>query len=77
MEKGLGDPAEFALLRAVRLSPGYGDAHYNLAILYSRQKPPAYDLVRKHYRLAIEAGHAADDKLEGMIQEHAANSRAE
>ncbi len=76
MEKGLRDPAEFAMLRAVRLSPHFGDAHYNLAVFYMRQRPPAYELARQQYEEALAAGHSNDADLEKLLRQRAADSIA-
>ena len=74
MEKGLRAPAESAMLRAVQLSPHYGDAHYNLAVFYVRQQPPSYELARQHYQQALDSGHSSDTNMERLLQDHPAAS---
>ena len=66
-EKGMRGPAETALRRAVQLQPNYGGAHYNLAIVYSSQQPPAMELARFHYQKAITSGHAPNKELEQKL----------
>jgi tetratricopeptide (TPR) repeat protein len=63
-EKGMRGPAEAALRKAIQLQPGYGSAHYNLAIVYLNQKPPAVELARWHYQKAVAAGHEHNPDLE-------------
>jgi tetratricopeptide (TPR) repeat protein len=68
-EKGLRAPAEAAFRRVIDLAPGHGGAHYQLAVLYATQPPPAFELARWHYQKAIEAGHAKNPALEKMLNE--------
>lgn len=63
-EKGFRVPAEAALRKAIQLQPGYAGAHYNLAIIYMSQKPPALELARWHYQKAIAAGQPHNSELE-------------
>ena len=63
-EKGFRVPAEAALRKAIQLQPGYAGAHYNLAIIYMTQKPPALELARWHYQRAIAAGQPHNSDLE-------------
>ena len=67
-EKGLRDPAESAFRRAILLAPDNSDAHYNLAVLYAAQQPPALELARWHYQKALEGGHAKDRKFDQMLE---------
>ncbi|HYG33908.1 MAG TPA: tetratricopeptide repeat protein [Clostridia bacterium] len=67
-EKGLRGPAETALRKAVQLQPGYGGAHYNLAIVYLNQQPPAVELARWHYQKAISAGHPQNADVEKKLK---------
>jgi tetratricopeptide (TPR) repeat protein len=66
-EKGLRGPAETALRKAIQLQPNYGDAHYNLAIVYLGQQPPAIELARWHYQKATSLGHAHNADLEKKL----------
>ncbi len=67
-EKGMRGPAEAALRKAIQLQPNYGGAHYNLAIVYLAQQPPARELARWHYQKAIAAGHPANPEVEKRIE---------
>jgi tetratricopeptide (TPR) repeat protein len=69
--KGLGwpDAAELELLRALELNPKYGIAHFNLALLYLDQKPPATELAKRHYEQALAQGVAKDEIVERRLKE--------
>ena len=67
-EKGMRVPAEAALRRAVQLQPGYGGAHYNLAVVYATEHPPATELARWHYQKAIAAGIPRNPDLEKKFE---------
>jgi len=54
--------AEQELQRALELDAQYADAHFNLALLYLDKRPPARELARRHYDIAISLG-AKPDKL--------------
>ena len=66
-EKGMRAPAEAALRKAIQIQPGYAGAHYNLAIVYLNQQPPAVELARWHYQKAIAAGEARNPDLEKKL----------
>jgi tetratricopeptide (TPR) repeat protein len=68
-EVGHRGPAETALRRAIRLRPGYGDAHANLAVVYASQDPPFKELAKYHYQQAINSGHPADPRIEQLIND--------
>ena len=67
-EKGQRAPAEAALRKAVQLQPGYAAAHYNLAVVYATQQPPATELARWHYQKALSAGHPRNSDLERRFE---------
>jgi len=69
-EKGQRAPAEAALRKAVQLQPSYAAAHYNLAVVYATQQPPATELARWHYLKAIAAGHPHNADLERRFENH-------
>ena len=69
-EKGMRTPAEAALRKAIQLQPGYAGAHYNLAVVYATQQPPATELARWHYQKAIAAGHPRNSDLEKKFEAH-------
>ena len=61
-------PAESALRRAIQLHPGYAGAHYNLAVVYATQHPPATELAKWHYQKAIASGHPRNADLEKRFE---------
>lgn len=61
--------AESALQRAIELNPSYGIAHFNLALLYSDQKPPSLELAKIHYKKALALGVESDELLERRLKE--------
>lgn len=67
-EKGMRGAAETALRKAIQLQPNYAGAHYNLAIVYLSQQPPATQLARWHYQKAIAAGHPANPDVEKKLE---------
>lgn len=64
---GWGPAAITELQRAIQLDPNYADAHFNLALMYLEQDPPAIELARRHYYLAIDLGAAPDPELESQV----------
>lgn len=60
--------AETELQRAVELDAAYETAHFNLAVLYAEQSPPALELARRHYQKARALGAARDEVLEGRLK---------
>ncbi|MCS7062975.1 MAG: tetratricopeptide repeat protein [Methylacidiphilales bacterium] len=67
-QKGWQEAAEKECRRAIEIDPNYGDAHFNLAVIYATQRPPAKELARRHYKIALDLGVPKDDKLEKLIQ---------
>ncbi len=63
---GLGrfDEARAALEQALAIDPGLHAAHYNLAQLLLRMKPPDREAARRHYREALRLGGERDKDLE-------------
>jgi Tfp pilus assembly protein PilF len=59
--------AQQELRRAVELDPAYADAHYNLAVFYLQEKPPATELAKRHYFKAIELGVEKDTSMEKVF----------
>jgi len=66
-QKGWQESAEQELRKAIELDPNYGDAHFNLAVIYATQKPPALELARRDYNRALELGIPRDEQLEKII----------
>lgn len=65
---GWGAAAEVELLRAVELDANYDTAHFNLAVLYAEQTPPALELARRHYQRARALGAGRDEVLERRLK---------
>ncbi len=65
--KGWLDGAQSELRRAVELDPGYAEAHYNLAVFYLEEKPPAIELARRHYYRSVELGAEKDPAIEKVL----------
>lgn len=67
-EKGWQEAAEKEMLEAIAANPDYPDAHYNLAVIYATNKPPAKELAKRHYAKAMELGAEANPSLENLIR---------
>lgn len=67
-QKGWQEAAEQECRKAIELDPQYGDAHFNLAVIYATQKPPARELASRHYKRALELGIPRDPELEKMLK---------
>ncbi|MFV0337852.1 MAG: tetratricopeptide repeat protein [Chthoniobacterales bacterium] len=67
----LGDAkgAEKALQKAIEIEPRYAEGHFNLAVVYATQTPPALSLAKTHYAKAVQLGAAPDRALERMLSE--------
>jgi len=65
---GVTERAEREFKNALAIDPGYGDADFNLAVLYATSKPPKFDEARKHYDEAIKKGVKADPNLEKLLK---------
>ncbi len=66
--KGWVDGAQAELRKAVEIDPNYSDAHYNLALFYLENKPPSYELARRHYYRAVELGAEPDPEMEKTLK---------
>ena len=65
--RGWIEGAQHELRRAVELDPSYADAHYNLAVFYLEEKPPAIELSRRHYQKALELGVDKNPEMEKLF----------
>jgi Flp pilus assembly protein TadD/predicted nucleic acid-binding Zn-ribbon protein len=65
--KGLQEAAEQECRKAIELDDSYGDAHFNLAVIYATQTPPAKELAKRHYNRALELGVPKDQELEKLL----------
>ncbi|MDR1145417.1 MAG: tetratricopeptide repeat protein [Verrucomicrobiales bacterium] len=66
-QKGWQEAAEQECRKAIELDPQYGDAHFNLAVIYATQRPPSRELAKRHYERALELSIPRDPQLEKMI----------
>lgn len=67
-QKGWQEAAEQECRRAIELDDTYGDAHFNLAVIYATQDPPSIEMARRHYNRALELGVPRDQELETLIR---------
>ena len=67
-DKGWQEAALKEFQTAIALDPNYGDANYNLAVIYTLQKPPKKDLALKFYNKAVSLGVEPNKDLESMIK---------
>jgi Tfp pilus assembly protein PilF len=67
---GNRDKAEAEFKGALAIDPGYGDAHFNLAVLYVTSNPPNLVLARQHYQSALARGVKADPTMDKLMQEN-------
>jgi len=44
--------------KAIAAKPDYADAHFNLAVIYATEQPPAKDLAKQHYAKATRSAPA-------------------
>ena len=65
--KGLQEAAEQECRKAIELDDSYGDAHFNLAVIYATQTPPSKELAKRHYNRALQLGVPKDAELEKLL----------
>ncbi len=61
------DRAEREFKSALAIDPAYGDAYFNLAVLYISWDPPKIDQARTHYKDALQRGVKPDPALEKIL----------
>ena len=64
---GLAPRAEREFKAALAIDPGYGEAYFNLAVLYVTWDPPKWEEARKNYSEAVKAGVKPDPNLEKIL----------
>jgi Flp pilus assembly protein TadD len=69
-QKGWEAVAITELKTAATLDPGYADACFNLAVVFSIQTPPNKKEGRKYYERALKLGSERDAALEDLIGWH-------
>lgn len=60
--------AEREFKTALAIDPAYGEAHFNLAVLYVTWDPPQWDKARVEYDEALKKGVKPDSNLEKLLQ---------
>ncbi len=66
--------AEREFKTALAIEPKYGEAHFNLAVLYVTWDPPQWAKAKEAYDEALKAGVAPDDALEKLLKNSPAKS---
>lgn len=66
-QKGWEQVAEKEFRKAIEINDTIPDAHFNLAIVYAMQKPPALELARRHYKRALALGLPREPRLEKLL----------
>ncbi|MDB6003041.1 MAG: hypothetical protein JWR15_28 [Prosthecobacter sp.] len=64
----LMERAEREFKTALAIDPAYGEAHFNLAVLYITWDPPQWDKARTEYSEAIKKGVRPDANLEKLLE---------
>jgi tetratricopeptide (TPR) repeat protein len=59
--------AEAEFKSALAIDPEYGDAYFNLAVLYATSSPPDIDKARENYQHALRRGIHSDPTLEKLL----------
>ncbi len=60
--------AEREFKTALAIDPAYGEAHFNLAVLYATWDPPQWDKARSEYEQALKKGVTPDENLEKLLK---------
>jgi tetratricopeptide (TPR) repeat protein len=60
--------AEREFKTALAIDPEYGEAHFNLAVLYVTWDPPQWDKARAEYSEAVKKGVKPDSNLEKLLE---------
>lgn len=66
--------AEREFKTALAIDPSYGEAHFNLAVLYATWDPPQWDKARAEYDAALKKGVTPDENLEKLLKGSAEKS---
>lgn len=68
------DRAEREFKTALAIDPNYGEAHFNLAVLYATWDPPQWDKAKAEYDEALKKGVTPDEALENLLKSSARKS---
>ena len=55
------------LKSAINLDPVYGDAYFNISIVFAKQAAPDFESARGYYERALKLGSEPDASLEQII----------
>ena len=69
--KGNLKAAETAFRKAITLKPNWGEAHYQLAVIYLTGNPPFIELAKWHYQKSITGGMPRNFELEKRLEKGA------
>ena len=64
-----GERAEKEFRTALAINPSFGEAHFNLAVLYVSWEPPQWDKAREEYQSAMSKGVLPDEALEKLLKQ--------
>lgn len=64
----LMERAEREFKTALAIDPAYGEAHFNLAVLYVTWDPPQWEKARAEYSEALKKGVKPDSNLEKLLE---------
>lgn len=67
MRKGRVEAAAKEFHKTLEIDEGFTEGHYNLAILYATEDPPAMAAARTHYKRALELGLVSDPHLAKVL----------
>lgn len=70
----LMERAEREFKTALAIDPNYGEAHFNLAVLYVTWDPPQWDKAQAEYDEALKKGVQADTALEKLLKDGRGNA---
>ena len=68
---GQRQTAQTELRRALQLKPNWGDAHYQLAVIYATDEPASRGLAEYHYKRAVAGGAPRNPHLERVLEKPA------
>jgi tetratricopeptide (TPR) repeat protein len=68
LRKGRIESAAKEFQKAIALEETFAEPHYNLAMLYATEDPPALNSARAQYKRAIELGMVPDPHLQKVLR---------
>lgn len=64
---GMVERAEREFKNALAIDPNYGEADFNLSVLFATKDPPNWSDARRHYNDAVKKGVKADPAMEKLL----------